>query len=48
MKLTFHPTAFGRGHLFGRVGAGRKLAFADRRREKRSAGKVRLRKEQAR
>jgi hypothetical protein len=45
MKLSILPTAFGRGHPFGRVGIGRKVYFTDRRREKRSTGKVRLRKE---
>jgi hypothetical protein len=45
MKLVILPTAFVRGHAFGRAGAGRKTFFADRRREKRCAGKVRLRKE---
>jgi hypothetical protein len=48
MKLVLPPTTFGRGHVFGRVGAGRKVYFADRRREKRCAEKVRLRKERNR
>jgi hypothetical protein len=35
----------GRGHTFGRVGAGRKTSFADRRRQTRSTARVKLRRD---
>jgi hypothetical protein len=45
MKIHIKQPQAARGHAFGRAGAGRKTYFADRRRPRRSTGKVRLRKE---
>jgi hypothetical protein len=45
MKITIKLAPAGRGHAFGRAGAGRKTMVADRRRARRTTDKVKLRKE---
>lgn len=45
MKIVIKLPLSGRGHSFGRAGAGRKTYFADRRRVNRTTARLRWRKD---